>query len=76
MQRMAILEEAKTMIEESGNEDEPITRLEDSLLGREIIITGRVSLSNFSNELEISVSEVQDANPVEISSQLVEKLKR
>jgi ssDNA-binding replication factor A large subunit len=68
--------EAKAIIEETGNEDEALTKVEDSLLGREVIISGRVSLSNFSNELEISVSEVQEANPVEIAGQLIEKLKR
>jgi hypothetical protein len=31
--------EAKKIIEESGREDEPVVRVEDSLLGREIILS-------------------------------------
>jgi ssDNA-binding replication factor A large subunit len=64
--------EAKKLIEKSGNEDEPVRRVEDTLLGKEVNLSGRISLNNFSNELEISVNEISDVNALETIKQLMD----
>ncbi|MFX0077842.1 MAG: OB-fold nucleic acid binding domain-containing protein [Candidatus Hermodarchaeota archaeon] len=69
-------EDAKSIIEESGNEDEPVRRVEDTLLGKELNLSGRINLNNFSNQLELSVNDVSDADPIETANQLLGDLKR
>jgi len=69
-------EEAKKLVQETGREDEPITRAEDRLLGREVILYGRVRLNTFSNELEISVDDIQDPNPVDEARLLLKEVER
>ncbi|MFW9983113.1 MAG: OB-fold nucleic acid binding domain-containing protein [Candidatus Odinarchaeota archaeon] len=69
-------EDAKSIIEESGNEDEPVRRVEDTLLGKELNLSGRINLNNFSNQLELSVNDVSDADPIETANQLLSDLKR
>ena len=69
-------EEAKSIIEESGNEDEPVRRVEDTLLGKELNLSGRINLNNFSNQLELSVNDVSEADPIETANQLMGDLKR
>ncbi len=64
--------EAKSLIEKSGNEDEPVRQVEDSLLGKEVNLSGRISLNNFSNELELSVNEVSEVNALETIKQLMD----
>jgi ssDNA-binding replication factor A large subunit len=68
--------EAKSIIKESGNEDEPVRQVEDQLLGKEIQLSGRINLNNFSNELELSVNEVLDADSLEVANQLLGDLER
>ncbi len=67
---------AKTLITESGNEDEPVRQVEEKLLGKEIVLSGRINLNTFSNELELSVNDVSDADPHEVANQLLDDLKR
>ncbi len=69
-------EDAKSIIEESGNEDEPVRRVEDTLLGKELNLSGRINLNNFSNQLELSVNDISDADPIETANQLLSDLKR
>ncbi|MDO8123443.1 MAG: DUF2240 family protein [Candidatus Hermodarchaeota archaeon] len=69
-------EDAKSIIEESGNEDEPVRRVEDTLLGKELNLSGRINLNNFSNQLELSVNDVSEADPIETANQLLSDLKR
>jgi len=69
-------EDAKSLIEESGNEDEPVRRVEDTLLGKELNLSGRINLNNFSNQLELSVNDVSEADPIETANQLMSDLKR
>ena len=64
--------EAKTLIEKSGNEDEPVRHVEDILLGKEVNLSGRISLNNFSNQLELSVNEVSEVNALETIKQLMD----
>ncbi len=68
--------EAKALVEESGVDEEPIRRAEESLLGREIIVKGRIRLNNYSNELEIAVTSIEEPNAVSEASRLVEELDR
>ena len=68
--------EAKTLIEKSGNEDEPVRHVEDILLGKEVNLSGRISLNNFSNQLELSVNEVSDVNALETIKQLMDIYER
>ena len=68
--------EAKAIVQESGEEDEPIRRLEESLLGREIVVSGRVRLNNYSNELEIAVDSCEEPNAVSEAKRLVEEIER
>ncbi len=68
--------EAKAIVEESGEDDEPIRRVEESLLGREIVVSGRVRLNNFSNELEIAVNSVEEPNAIGEAKRLVEEIER
>ena len=67
---------AKKLISESGNEDEPVRQVEETLLGKEIKISGRINLNTFSNELELSVSEISDVDPLELANQLESDLER
>jgi hypothetical protein len=67
---------AKTLITESGNDHEPVIQVEEKLLGKEITLSGRINLNNFSNELELSVNEVSDIEPLEVASQLMDDLER
>lgn len=67
---------AKKMITESGNEDEPVRKVEETLLGKELKLSGRINLNNFSNELELSVNAVSEADPLETANQLMNKLER
>lgn len=69
-------EDAKSIIEESGNEDEPVRRVEDTLLGKELNLSGRINLNNFSNQLELSVNDVSEADPIETANQLLSDIKR
>lgn len=69
-------EDAKSLIEESGNEDEPARRVEDTLLGKELNLSGRINLNNFSNQLELSVNDVSETDPIETANQLISDLKR
>ena len=69
-------EEARRLVQETGREDEPISSVEDKLLGREILLQGRVRLNTFSNELEISVDDIQDPNPVDEAALLLKELER
>ena len=69
-------EDAKSIIKESGNEDEPVRRVEDTLLGKELNLSGRINLNNFSNQLELSVNDVSEADPIETANQLLSDLKR
>lgn len=69
-------EDAKSIIEESGNEDEPVRRVEDTLLGKELNLSGRINLNNFSNQLELSVNDVSEADPIETANQLLGDIKR
>ena len=69
-------EDAKSIIEESGNEDEPVRHVEDTLLGKELNLSGRINLNNFSNQLELSVNDVSEADPIETANQLMSDLKR
>ncbi len=64
--------EAKILIEKSGNEDEPVRHVEDILLGKEVNLSGRISLNNFSNQLELSVNEVSEVNALETIKQLMD----
>jgi ssDNA-binding replication factor A large subunit len=68
--------EAKALIEQSGNETEPAMSAEEALLGKEVVLSGRISLNNFSNELELSVNTIADVDPIEVASQLAESLER
>jgi len=68
--------EAKRLITESGNEDEPVSQVEEGLLGKEIQLSGRINLNNFSNELELSVNQVSDADSLEVANQLINDLER
>ncbi|MHA2426697.1 MAG: OB-fold nucleic acid binding domain-containing protein [Candidatus Hermodarchaeia archaeon] len=67
---------AKTLITESGNDHEPVLQVEEKLLGKEITLSGRINLNNFSNELELSVNEVSDIEPLEVVNQLMDDLER
>ena len=69
-------EDAKSIIEESGNEDEPVRHVKDTLLGKELNLSGRINLNNFSNQLELSVNDVSEADPIETANQLMSDLKR
>ncbi|MFX0170172.1 MAG: OB-fold nucleic acid binding domain-containing protein [Candidatus Hodarchaeota archaeon] len=68
--------DARALIEQSGNEDEPVRSVEETLLGKEIIVSGRINLNNFSNELEISVNQLSDAEAIEVADQLTTALER
>jgi hypothetical protein len=68
--------EAKTIVEESGREDEPAARVEDSLLGREVILSGRIRLNTFSNELELAVAAVQEPKAADVANRLIKELER
>ncbi len=68
--------EANTLIETSGNEDEPARRAEETLLGKEVKLSGRINLNEFSNELELSVNAIIDVDPSELANELVEDLER
>jgi replication factor A1 len=68
--------EAKRLITESGNEDEPARQVEEGLVGKEIQLSGRINLNNFSNELELSVNTVSEADPLEVANQLIDDLER
>lgn len=68
--------EAKTIVEESGREDEPVARVEDSLLGREVILSGRIRLNTFSNELELAVAAVQEPKAADVANRLIKELER
>jgi hypothetical protein len=68
--------EAKAIVQESGKDDEPIRRVEESLLGREIVVSGRVRLNNYSNELEIAVNSCEEPNAVSEAKRLVEEIER
>jgi len=68
--------EAKALIEQSGNEAEPAIHVEEALLGKEVVLTGRISLNNFSNELELSVNNIATVDPVEIATSLANTLER
>ncbi|MFW9935318.1 MAG: OB-fold nucleic acid binding domain-containing protein [Candidatus Thorarchaeota archaeon] len=68
--------DAKSLITESGNEDEPVRQVEEKLLGKEIKLSGRINLNNFSNELELSVNEVSDIDVLEVANQLMNDLER
>ena len=68
--------EAKSLAEESGREDEPVARVEDSLLGREIILSGRIRLNSFSNELELAVTAMQEPNAADVANRLIKELER
>ncbi len=67
---------AKKLIIESGNEDEPVRQVEEALLGKELKLSGRINLNNFSNELELSVNAVSEADPRETANQLIINLER
>jgi replication factor A1 len=67
---------AKKLIMESGNEDEPVSQVEDTLLGKELKLSGRINLNNFSNELELSVNSVSEVDPLETANQLMNNLER
>jgi hypothetical protein len=69
-------EDAKSLIKESGNEDEPIRRVEETLLGKELYLTGRINLNNFSNQLELSVNTVSETDPTDTANQLLKDLER
>ena len=68
--------DAKALIEKSGNESEPAISVEEALLGKEVVLTGRISLNDFSNELELSVNSISDVDPVEVATQLADSLER
>jgi hypothetical protein len=68
--------EAKAIVEESGREDEPVARVEDNLLGREVIVSGRIRLNNFSNELELAVTALQEPQAVDTANRLIKELER
>jgi replication factor A1 len=68
--------QAKKIIEEAGREDEPVVRVEDSLLGREVILSGRVRLNNFSNELELAVAAFQEPKATDVANRLIKELER
>ncbi len=68
--------DAKELISKSGNEDEPVRQVEETLLGKEIQLSGRITLNNFSNELELSVNEVSEVNPIEVANKLMSVLER
>ena len=68
--------EAKALIEKSGNEAEPAISVEEALLGKEVVLTGRINLNNFSNELELSVNTIADVDPVELATTLADSLER
>lgn len=68
--------EAKAIAEESGREDEPVARVEDSLLGKEVIFSGRIRLNNFSNELELAVAAVQEPKAADVANRLIKELER
>lgn len=67
---------AKTLIEKSANEDEPVRIVEETLLGKEVTVSGRINLNDFSNELELSVNDLSDVDPVEVATQLMSDLER
>jgi ssDNA-binding Zn-finger/Zn-ribbon topoisomerase 1 len=68
--------EAKAVVEDSGRDDEPIARVEDGLLGKEVIVSGRVRLNNFSNELELAVAALQEPKAADIANRLIKELER
>ncbi|MFW9830295.1 MAG: OB-fold nucleic acid binding domain-containing protein [Candidatus Thorarchaeota archaeon] len=67
---------AKTLIEESGNDDEPVRVVEETLLGKEVQLTGKINLNEFSNELELSVNDISELDPIEVATQLINNLER
>ena len=67
---------AKALIDESGNDDEPVRQVEEKLLGKEIQLSGRINLNSFSNELELSVNSLSDVDPLEVANQLINDLER
>jgi len=68
--------DAKALIEKSGNDTEPAITVEETLLGKEIALTGRISLNTFSNELELSVNSIAEVDPIEVATQLANNLER
>ena len=67
---------AKSLITKSGNDHEPVLQVEEKLLGKEVTLSGRINLNNFSNELELSVNEVTDIEPLVVANQLMDDLER
>lgn len=67
---------AKTLIQDTGNENALVDRVEETLLGKEVTISGRISLNNFSNELEMSVNKMSEANPLDVANQMIKDLER
>jgi replication factor A1 len=68
--------DAKALIEQSGNDTEPARSVEEMLLGKEVILSGRISLNDFSNELELSVNTISDVDPIDVANQLADNLGR
>jgi replication factor A1 len=67
-------QKAKALIDESGDELEPVRLVEDQLLGKEVVISGRIRMNTFSNELEVSVTQLETANPLEVANRLIKEL--
>ncbi len=67
-------QKAKAIIAESGDEMEPVRQVEDQLLGKEVVVSGRIRMNTFSNELEISVNQLELANPIEVANHFIKEL--
>ncbi len=70
------VEEAKKLADENNEQTYPIKNKKMKILGKELVVEGKVSRNDFSGDLEMIGRKIKNPNPVEEGKKIAEELEK